>query len=120
MDIQQALEQFRYALFIGTPPIHFVPLTQEEYIDQYEQQLSRNPIEEKQLIKSYSIPLLPAYKKHLEKVKKMEFILMGNEEAEKMELFFTDEEALEELYDEVSNLETEEEWAHFKNIFAQK
>lgn len=118
MDIKHALEQFRYALFIGTPPNHLDPLTQEEYIEKYEQQVSRNPIEERQLIKSYSVPLLPTYKKHLEKVKKMEQILMGNEDAEEVELVFSDEEALDELYDEVSNLETEEEWTHFKNIFA--
>lgn len=111
MSLDHALDQFRYALFVGElPKEEFTPLSQEEYIEQYEQQVARNPAMERKLMSVLSVPLLSPYRKQMEQLARMENMIAGEERT----LSFTDDEVLDELYDEVSNLETEEEWVQFK------
>lgn len=114
MSIENHLERFRYALFIGeAPPESYQPLTQEEYIEHYEQKLERNPAQERKLMSELSAPLLPLFQKQLEDIARMEKLVSGDES----HVSFEEEEVLEELYDEVSNLETEEEWKEFTKRF---
>lgn len=110
MSIDRDLERFRFGIFMGYISENITPLTQEEYIDHYEQLLERNPAQERKLMKELSAPLLPLYRSQMEQVAKMEQMISGTEE----EVSFTDQEVLDELYDEISNLETEEEWKEFK------
>ncbi|RKD21686.1 hypothetical protein BEP19_13705 [Ammoniphilus oxalaticus] len=110
-SIHEALEQFRFAVFMGRRPGEVEALlTQEQYVLAYEQQLERDPAKERTLMETYSAPLLPVYKKIMEQTAKMEQLLSGDTTP----ISFTDEDVLDELYDEVSNLETEAEWEDFK------
>lgn len=114
MSIENQLERFRYALFIGeAPPENYQPLSQEEYIEQYEKKVERNPAQERKLMAELSAPLLPIFQKQLEDLARMEKLISEDETP----VSFEEEEILEELYDEVSNLETEEEWREFKKRF---
>ncbi|HJV44911.1 MAG TPA: hypothetical protein VJ824_04205 [Bacillota bacterium] len=113
MNIADHLEKFRYILFMGRYPDQDIPMSQEEYVEAYEEQLERDPALERKLILEFSSPLLPIYRKHIEQLAKMEQTISGNDEP----ISFTDEEVLDELYDEISNIETEEEWQNFKKIF---
>ncbi|RXT05835.1 hypothetical protein [Ammoniphilus sp. CFH 90114] len=112
MSIEQALERFRYALFLGVePPEEYTAKTQEEYIEHYEQQIERDPAKERKLITRLSAPLLQVYRKQVEQLARMEQLISGDQSP----LIFSDEDILEELYDELSNIETEEEWVVFKS-----
>lgn len=117
MNVEKDLERFRYAVFIGNmPDDNFTPLSQEEYVDQYEQQLERDPARERKLLEDLSASLLPLYRSKLEQIAKIEQTISGIEEP----ISFSDAFVLEELYDEISNLETEEEWIEFKKRLTQK
>lgn len=110
MNMEKDLERFRFGIYMGYISENITPLTQEEYVDHYEQLVERNPAQERRLMKELSEPLLPLYRTQMEQVAKMEQMISGTEE----EVFFTDDEVLHELYDEISNLETEQEWQEFK------
>lgn len=110
-SLNRALEQLRYVIFVGEEPEADIPLrTHEQYVQAYEQQLERDPAKERRLIEKYSEPLLPIYKKQREQEAKLERLFSGNDPHAAL----TDEETLEELYDEIANLETESEWIEFK------
>ncbi|WP_134704088.1 hypothetical protein [Ammoniphilus sp. YIM 78166] len=112
MSLDHALEQFRYALFIGElPKDDFSPLTQEQYIELYEQQIERDPAMERKLMVTLSAPILSPYRKQMEQLARMENMIAGEERI----IACSDDEVLEELYDEVSNMETDEEWQQFKS-----
>jgi len=117
MDLNRQLEQLRYAIFIGQDPSQLENiLTQEEYTDHYESQLERDPATEHRLLVEYSKPILPIYRKEMEQIAKIEQSLSGDEQP----ISFTDEEVMEELYDEMMNLETEDEWNSFKRRFEKE
>ncbi|MBP1933932.1 hypothetical protein [Ammoniphilus resinae] len=117
MDLNQQLEQLRYAIFIGQDPSQLDNmLTQEEYTEHYESQLERDPAAERRLLVEYSKPLLAVYRKEMEQIAKIEQSLSGDDQP----ISFSDEEVMEELYDEMMNLETEEEWNSFKRRFVKE
>ncbi len=110
MNMDRELERFRFGIFMGNSPENFTPLTQEEYVDHYEQLVERNPAQERKLMKELSASLLPLYRNQMEQAVKIEQMISGEQE----EVSFSNEEVFDELYDEISNLETEEEWQEFK------
>jgi len=113
-QLDQALEQLRFVIFKGVRPNEEENLpiqSQEEYVFEYEQQVERDPGRERRLIETYSLPILPLYKQQMEQLAKMEQFISGNTDP----ISFSDEEVLDELYDDISNLETEDEWQDFKN-----
>ena len=110
VNISDALEKFRYVLFTGECPEEFTPRTQEEYIEIYEHQMERDPAMEAKLIVEFGEPLLPTFRKQLEQLARMEQLISGTDE----KTSFSDEEILNEIYDDVANIETEEEWQDFK------
>ena len=112
-DLDYALEQLRFIIFKGTSPTEKenLPLhSQEEYVFEYEQQLERDPGKERKLIEKYSVPILPLYRQQMEQVAKMDQLISGNTDP----ISFSNEDVLDELYDDIANLETEAEWQDFK------
>jgi len=112
-ELNQTLEQLRFVIFKGTRPNdkEYLPVqTQEQYVFEYEQQIERVPGRERKLIETYSLPILPLYRKQMEQLAKMEQLISERTGP----VSFSDEEVLDELYDDISNLETEAEWQDFK------
>jgi hypothetical protein len=113
LNVRQELDRFRHVLFTGKSPVDFTPKTQEEYITYYESRVERDPASERKLLIQASIQLLPLYKKRLTGIASMEQLLTG----ESHNITYTDEEVLEELYDEVVNIESEDEWQDYLQQF---
>jgi hypothetical protein len=110
VNISDALEKFRYVLFTGEYPEELTSRTQEEYIEIYEQQMERDPATEAKLIAEFGEPLLPTFRKQMEQLARMEQLISGTD----AKTSFSDEEILNEIYDDVANIETEEEWQNYK------
>lgn len=112
MKLELALEQLRFVIFKGILPdeSRTHDYTQEQYVLEYEQQIERDPAKERRLFETYSLPILPIYRKQMEQLSKMEQLISESS----VPISFSDEEVLDELYDELSNLETEIEWQDFK------
>lgn len=136
----EELEQLRAIIFTGKR-LHESesPLTQEEYVERYENQWERDPLLEWQLVSEAAKSLIPLYQKEQQHIERMERMLSGQTAgdtrgADKTAKEFARNEAddaedeaadshqdeaywVERLYDEIVDLETEEEWQKFKKRF---
>ncbi|BAU29415.1 hypothetical protein DFP93_11519 [Aneurinibacillus soli] len=106
-DIRRLLDQARHAIFLGEELLAETPaLTQEDYLDQYEARTERNPLREKELLRQAITPLLATYQ-HTWKMDNAAAALMTGDSLPEPE---DETEWLMEIYDEMMNTDTEEEW----------
>jgi hypothetical protein len=112
--IKYDLERFRHALYTGEALAGLAPWRHEDYIDYYENQIERNPSSSTaEKLQTEAVPLLAIYRKKLEDIARMEQLICGTSKS----IVVTDEEVFEELYDEIVNIDTEEEWQQFLESF---
>ncbi|WP_027415165.1 hypothetical protein [Aneurinibacillus terranovensis] len=113
-EIRHLLNKARHAIFTGEPLPHaWAPSTQEEYIAIYEERTERNPLVEKKLFSEAMVDILPLYQKNWREMNQAAAIMTGESAAEPKDT----DEWLIEIYDEMINTETEDEWNAFVKRF---
>lgn len=116
-DLTTKLEQLRAMLFLGrTLSDREQPWQQEAYIDYYEGRIERNPSTEWKAFTEIAGPLLSIFRKKREEIARMERLIQGVPEPTAISAT-EEEKVIEELYDGIVNLDTEEEWQAFKRNF---
>jgi hypothetical protein len=127
MALTDVWEQLRSIVFTGRRlKADEHPQKQEEYILAYEDQLERNPLEEWKLLSEAALPVLGAFRKEQNAIERMEKMISGGLDESDRDLKETEEDDedteywIERLYDEIANLETEEEWQAFKGRFISR
>ncbi|MBN6188139.1 hypothetical protein JQN58_14790 [Aneurinibacillus sp. BA2021] len=113
-QIKHLLNRARHAVFLGEPlHIESKPLTQEEYFEAYEARTARDPLTEIALLREAILPLLPVYQEKWRNDNRAAQMMTGTSLAEPR-----DEDGwLMEVYDEIMNTDTEEEWEQFVTRF---
>ncbi|AMA73898.1 hypothetical protein P4S93_03985 [Aneurinibacillus thermoaerophilus] len=109
-QIRGFLDKARHAIFLGEELKEGTkPKTQEEYLELYETRVERDPLRETALLKEAITPLLSLYKEKWRYDNRAAELMTGNSLPEP-----EDEEGwLLEVYDEIMNTDTEEEWEYF-------
>lgn len=112
-----AWEDLRSIVFTGQRrPQDTPPVSQEELVRIYESQLERNPLTEWKLFREASRPVLSQYIKEQEAIRRMERLMSeGDDPLHHQDL--EEEDWMEQLHDEISNLETEQEWQDWKKKY---
>lgn len=125
--MNDAWEQLRSIIFTG----HRLgpddePQSQEAYIEHFESQIERNPLEEWKLIKQAAQPVIDSYRQEQEAIERMEKMIRGDSEDVPThnsngveEETLTLDDWIERLYEDIANLETEEEWHDFKGKYVK-
>jgi hypothetical protein len=113
-QIQHLLNRARHAIFLGEPLKEGeAPKTQEEYLELYEARVERNPLRETELLRQAIEPLLPIYQKKWLNDNRAAEMMTGNSLPEPED----EEEWLMEVYDEIMNTDSEDEWELFVTRF---
>lgn len=107
MHLKDQLEELRAILFTGKPRHSFPQLTQPEYVEWFEGRVERDPETEWQAMYQYLQPIISLYRKQLEEMDRMEAYIHGKSHSPPA---FDDETVLQKVYEEIMELETEEEW----------
>jgi hypothetical protein len=111
-------EQLRSVIFTGRrlgPDEE--PQSQEDYIEHFESQIERNPLEEWKLIKQAAQPILQTYRQEQEAIERMERMIRGESIDESEPDVAEEDNWIERLYEDIANLETEDEWLAFKGRY---
>ncbi|WP_054948897.1 hypothetical protein [Numidum massiliense] len=117
MQLRKQLEQLRAILYTGKPQEAAPTLTQEEYIERFEARIARDPAVEWQALVTYGRPLVPQYRARLADIHRMARLLQGDDAPAPP----TDDEALlKQLYEEMMELETEQEWQTWANQWSEQ
>lgn len=114
---KKAWEHLRGILFMGKAYQADSPLTQEEYIAYFEEQLERNPMEEWRLFREAAAPVMERYQKEMIQQERMEQIMSGDPEAPAVER--DDDDWVELLHEDIIHLESEAEWEMFLKRFVK-
>jgi hypothetical protein len=119
-----AWEQLRSIVFTGRRlDENESPWNQEEYISAYEDRIERDPLEEWKLLNEAVLPVMSAYRIEQKAIERMEKIISGQlDENDKVSAKTEDgdenqEEWIERLYEDIANIESEEEWQAFKGRY---
>lgn len=107
MQLSARLEELRAILFTGKPRRSLPSLTQPEYVSLFEQRIERDPQAEWKALHNYAKPLIPLYRQKLANIYKMESYILGKKAAPPA---YDEETILTKIYEEIMELETEEEW----------
>jgi hypothetical protein len=109
-QIRYLLDKARHVVFLGEELKEGVQAkTQEEYLEIYETRVERDPLLETSLLRDAITPLLPIYQEKWRNDNQAAKMMTGNSLAEPEE----EEDWLMEVYDEIVNTDTEEEWERF-------
>ena len=116
-EIRRLLDKARHAIFLGEELSNDVPsYTQEEYLELYEKRLTRDPLQEKEFFGQSIAPLLAAYKDAWRMDNAAAALMTGDSLPEPED----EEEWLLEIYDEMMNTDTEEEWEQMITRFTPR
>lgn len=107
MQLADQLEELRAILFTGQSRSSLPTLTQPEYVEWFEQRLERDPETEWRAMRRYAQPIIPLYRKQLAEMHRMEAYIHGKTSPAPD---YDEEIVLKKLYEEMMELETEEEW----------
>lgn len=113
-QIRHQLNKARHAVFLGEPlQTDSQPMTQEEYFEAYEARVERDPLAETALLREAILPILTIYQEKWRNDNQAAQMMTGNSLAEPR-----DEDGwLMEVYDEIMNTDTDEEWEQFVTRF---
>lgn len=113
-QIRHLLDKARHAIFLGIPMSEEeAPKTQEEYLEAYEARLERNPLQETALLREAIMPLLSTYQEKWRNDNRAAEMMTGTSLPEPCDA----DDWLQEVYDEIVNTDTEEEWRQFVTRF---
>ncbi|CEH31788.1 hypothetical protein AM501_17680 [Aneurinibacillus migulanus] len=113
-QIRHLLNKARHAVFLGIPmPEGETPRTQEEYLEAYEARVERNPLRETALLREAIMPLLSIYQEKWRNDNRAAEMMTGTSLPEPHD----EDDWLQEVYDEMMNTDTEEEWRQFVTRF---
>ncbi|MFS8579328.1 MAG: hypothetical protein LOD88_04805 [Novibacillus thermophilus] len=117
LRLADALEELRAILFTGKSRRSLPPLTQPEYVKRFEGRIERNPKAEWHALHQYAQPIIPLYRKQLEEKRRVESYFHGKP-ADTLD--DDDQTVLEKLYEEIMEMETEEEWQAWVRHWVQR
>lgn len=107
MQLTTQLEELRAILFTGKPRRSLPPLAQPEYVSYFEQRVERDPQVEWKALHDFARPLIPLFRKKLIDQFRMESYIHG---VTLTPPTYDDETILTKMYEEIMELETEDEW----------
>lgn len=108
MKLKDQLEELRAILFTGKPLSALPVLTHPEYVARFEARTERDPEAEWQALFRYTKAIVPLYRKQLIDNYRMESYMRGETGVTPPE--YDDKTILQRLYEDIMELETEEEW----------